>query len=193
MERAGRAACFFPWCRLNFVTYRWPILGAITSFPSCLAAAYCLERDRFFFFGFCTNGTLATSPVVADLCPGWGDERVSCPLSEQLRFASWQTKVSSGTWRNFLLLLHWHVASASHFKRVQDTGGFVPIVSLHSKHLENSWASAGTPTPFSTFGKPHTPVLLREAHGFSALHPGCISACRCPWKRPQVDMDSGCI
>lgn len=26
----------------------------------------------FFFFDFCTNGTLATSPVVADLCPGWG-------------------------------------------------------------------------------------------------------------------------
>ena len=53
-------------------------MDAVTAFPSCLAAEYCLERDRVFFFvvclffDFCTNGTLATSPVAADLCPGWG-------------------------------------------------------------------------------------------------------------------------
>ena len=74
MESAGKAACFFPWCQLNFATYRWAILGAITSFPSCLAAEYGLERDRFFFFfffAFAQTG-LWPLPVVADLCPGWG-------------------------------------------------------------------------------------------------------------------------
>lgn len=185
MESAGGAAYFFPWCQLNFVTYRWAILGAITSFPSCLAAEYCLERDRFwfcFFFGFCTNGTLATSPIVADLCPGWGMKGFS--VLYQSSFASWQIKVSSGTWRSFLLL-HWHVASPSRFNRIQDTGGLVPIISLYSKHLENRWASAGTHI--------HSQPLVNLTHLYYYRRhtgpPPCLQSLsvlgRCPWEIPQ--------
>ena len=61
----------------------------------------------------------------------------------------------------------------------------MPIVSLYSKHLENRWASAGTPT--------HSQSLVNLTHlYYYRRHTGplpCLQSLsvlgRCPWKITQ--------
>lgn len=141
MESAGGAAYFFPWCQLNFVTYRWAILGAILhlSLPVWQLSTALKETDSgLFFLAFAQMGLWPHFPSVADLCPGWGMKGFSVlyqssSLANKGQLWDMEKLLTSSVARGFSFA----------FNRIQDTG-FVPIISLYAKHLENRWASAGT-------------------------------------------------
>lgn len=94
-------------------------------FPFLFGSCVALEKAIFVQVGFFFFHFLSRSWSVLWM----GDGRVSCPPLEEVSFASWQTKVSSGTWRGFSPLLQWQVTFALCLKGTQATGDSVPVSS----------------------------------------------------------------